>query len=191
MLILTRKVNQQLVIADGEIKMTVLDIQGKQVKLGIEAPEYIEVHRKEVFDKIQSEKRENNEKKEKKGKKKCTEKTEKVDQSNHQSHHHIKNVKAKTPLIDQLQSETFLNQTRSAQGKLSTDSLSEFDKPASCYAIDPLLIERVKAGEACAQLELGKMMYEQHRYNFARKFLTLALEQGVLEAQQYLCAINR
>ena len=56
MLILTRKPKQKIVIADGEIEITILGIKGNQIRLGIEAPDYIEVHREEVFNQIQSEK---------------------------------------------------------------------------------------------------------------------------------------
>lgn len=67
------------------------------------------------------------------------------------------------------------------------DSLTESD---SRYSIDPNLLERVRLEQPQAQFELGKMLYEQHRHNLAHKFLTLALEQGVLEAEEYLFAIG-
>lgn len=51
MLVLSRRVNESLLI-DKEIKITVLDIKGGQVRLGITAPETIKVHREEVFDRI-------------------------------------------------------------------------------------------------------------------------------------------
>lgn len=54
MLILTRKLGESITIGD-EIKITVVDCQGKQVKLGIIAPEHIKIHREEVFEKIQEE----------------------------------------------------------------------------------------------------------------------------------------
>lgn len=54
MLILTRKLGESITIGD-EIKVTVVDCQGKQVKLGIIAPKYIKVHREEIFEKIQEE----------------------------------------------------------------------------------------------------------------------------------------
>jgi carbon storage regulator len=48
MLVLTRKNSEQLVL-DGGIVVTVLEIRGRSVKLGIEAPPEVPVHRKEVF----------------------------------------------------------------------------------------------------------------------------------------------
>jgi len=53
MLVLTRKPNEQLVIADGLITVTVVDIRGDKVRLGITAPRDISVHRKEVWLAIQ------------------------------------------------------------------------------------------------------------------------------------------
>ena len=57
MLILTRKVNESLLVGD-DIKLTVLGIKGGQVRIGISAPRNIEVHRQEVYDKIQQEQKE-------------------------------------------------------------------------------------------------------------------------------------
>ncbi|MEZ6231661.1 MAG: carbon storage regulator CsrA [Candidatus Brocadiaceae bacterium] len=54
MLILTRKLGESITIGN-EIKVTVLDCQGKQVKLGIIAPKYVRIHREEIFEKIQEE----------------------------------------------------------------------------------------------------------------------------------------
>ena len=54
MLILTRKIGEAIAIGE-EIKITVLGIQGKQVKLGINAPDKVSVYREEIFRKIQSE----------------------------------------------------------------------------------------------------------------------------------------
>jgi carbon storage regulator len=56
MLILTRKVNERIVIGD-DIEVSVVEIRGDQVKLGINAPQNVKVHRREVFDQIQSENR--------------------------------------------------------------------------------------------------------------------------------------
>jgi carbon storage regulator len=53
-LILTRKTGETIAIGE-EIKITVLGIQGKQVKLGITAPEKVSVYREEIFKKIQLE----------------------------------------------------------------------------------------------------------------------------------------
>lgn len=50
MLILTRKKGQQIVMGpNAEIKLVVLEIRGKQVKIGIEAPMDLDVHRAEVY----------------------------------------------------------------------------------------------------------------------------------------------
>jgi len=54
MLILTRKQGESVAIGD-DIKVTVVEIQGKQVKLGVKAPREISVHRQEVYEKIQEE----------------------------------------------------------------------------------------------------------------------------------------
>ena len=51
MLVLTRKLQQGIEIADN-ICVTVLQIQGGRVKLGVSAPEHVEVCRKEVADKV-------------------------------------------------------------------------------------------------------------------------------------------
>ena len=55
MLILTRKISETLVIND-EIFVTILDVNRKKIRIGIEAPKSIEVHRLEIFKKIQKEK---------------------------------------------------------------------------------------------------------------------------------------
>lgn len=54
MLVLTRKVNQSIVIGDG-IEVVVLEVRGEQVRLGIRAPRDVSVHRKEIFDQITAE----------------------------------------------------------------------------------------------------------------------------------------
>ncbi|ANC78597.1 carbon storage regulator CsrA [Fictibacillus phosphorivorans] len=54
MLVLTRKLQEAIKIGE-DIELTVLSIDGDQVKLGISAPKYIEIHRKEVFLSIQQE----------------------------------------------------------------------------------------------------------------------------------------
>lgn len=56
MLILSRKLNEKLVIGDGVV-ISVIEIRGDQVKLGIEAPREVKVFRQEVYDAIQSENR--------------------------------------------------------------------------------------------------------------------------------------
>ena len=53
MLILSRRVDEALKIGD-EVTVTVLSIKGKQVRLGIDAPPEISVHREEIFDRIKA-----------------------------------------------------------------------------------------------------------------------------------------
>ena len=55
MLVLTRKRGEQIVIADN-IMITVIEIRGGKVRLGIQAPTEIPVHRKEVYEAIQRKK---------------------------------------------------------------------------------------------------------------------------------------
>jgi carbon storage regulator len=54
MLILTRKLGESITI-ENDIKITILGILGKQVKLGIIAPDKVSVHREEIFKRIQEE----------------------------------------------------------------------------------------------------------------------------------------
>ncbi|OAO78401.1 Carbon storage regulator [Geobacillus stearothermophilus] len=54
MLVLTRKLKEAIQIGD-DIEITILAIQGDQVKLGINAPKHIDIHRKEVYLAIQAE----------------------------------------------------------------------------------------------------------------------------------------
>ena len=54
MLVLTRKVNQSIVIGD-DIEIVVLEVRGEQIRLGIRAPRDVVVHRKEIYDQIQEE----------------------------------------------------------------------------------------------------------------------------------------
>lgn len=51
MLVLSRKLNESIVI-DDRIKIVVVDIRGDKVRLGIEAPKEVPVHRQEVYDAI-------------------------------------------------------------------------------------------------------------------------------------------
>ena len=53
MLVLSRKIDEALLIGD-DIKVTVLDIRGGQVRIGISAPSSIKIHREEIYDKITS-----------------------------------------------------------------------------------------------------------------------------------------
>ena len=54
MLVLSRKINESIKIGD-DIEITILSIDGEQIKLGINAPRNIDIHRKEVFLSIQEE----------------------------------------------------------------------------------------------------------------------------------------
>ena len=55
MLVLTRRIDESVVINDdSHIEIKVLSIQGRQVKLGINAPQKVSIHREEVFKKIHS-----------------------------------------------------------------------------------------------------------------------------------------
>lgn len=57
MLILSRKINESVVI-DGRILIKVVRVEGEVVKLGIQAPADVPVHRQEVYDEIQKNNRE-------------------------------------------------------------------------------------------------------------------------------------
>ncbi len=52
MLVLTRRANQSIMIGH-EIVVTVLEVRGDQVRLGIKAPRSIDVHREEIFAQLQ------------------------------------------------------------------------------------------------------------------------------------------
>jgi len=54
MLVLTRKKDQTIIINDN-IEITILEVQGDQVRIGISAPKSVSIHRKEVFLEIQQE----------------------------------------------------------------------------------------------------------------------------------------
>ena len=54
MLILSRKIEQKIRIGD-DIVITLIDVKGDQVKIGVEAPSNVKVYRQEVFEAIQSE----------------------------------------------------------------------------------------------------------------------------------------
>ena len=55
MLILTRIVGEKIKIGD-DISLTVLGVQGNQVRIGIEAPREVSVHREEIYNRIEAEK---------------------------------------------------------------------------------------------------------------------------------------
>lgn len=56
LLILTRKIGEAVAIGD-DIQISIVEVKGTQVKLGIQAPKSIEVHREEIYQKIQEENR--------------------------------------------------------------------------------------------------------------------------------------
>jgi carbon storage regulator CsrA len=56
MLILTRKVGESLVIGD-DVSIIVLGVKGNQVRIGVDAPKSVSVHREEIYNKIQDEKK--------------------------------------------------------------------------------------------------------------------------------------
>lgn len=53
MLVLSRKINQSIVIGDN-IEIMLVDIRGDQIKLGINAPKNVKIFRKEVYEEIES-----------------------------------------------------------------------------------------------------------------------------------------
>ncbi len=56
MLVLSRKKDESIIIGD-DIVITVVDIKGEQVKIGVTAPKTVSIHRKEVYEAIQEENR--------------------------------------------------------------------------------------------------------------------------------------
>ncbi len=55
MLILTRRVGETLMVGD-EVSITVLGVKGNQVRIGVNAPKHVAVHREEIYQRIQNEK---------------------------------------------------------------------------------------------------------------------------------------
>ncbi len=53
MLILSRRIDESIQIGD-DITVTLLDIKGKQVRIGINAPDDVDVHREEIYERIQA-----------------------------------------------------------------------------------------------------------------------------------------
>ena len=71
MLILARRVGESLRIGD-DVSVTVLGIKGSQVRIGVNAPKSVSVHREEVYDRINDENSKNSEDNEKNPKKNVT-----------------------------------------------------------------------------------------------------------------------
>ena len=59
MLILTRRVGETLMVGD-EVTVTVLGVRGNQVRIGIDAPKNVEVHREEIYERIKKEENKGN-----------------------------------------------------------------------------------------------------------------------------------
>ncbi|MFB9885784.1 carbon storage regulator CsrA [Balneatrix alpica] len=57
MLILTRRVGETLMVGD-DVTVTVLGVKGNQVRIGVNAPKDVSVHREEIYQRIQKEKQE-------------------------------------------------------------------------------------------------------------------------------------
>lgn len=55
MLVLTRRIGEKIHIGD-DITVTVLGIKGNQIRLGVNAPQDVEVHREEIYRRVQAEK---------------------------------------------------------------------------------------------------------------------------------------
>ena len=55
MLVLTRRVNETVIVGD-DVMVTVLSVSGNQVRIGINAPRHVSVHREEIYEKIRHEK---------------------------------------------------------------------------------------------------------------------------------------
>jgi len=58
MLILTRRVGESLIIGD-DVVVNILGVKGNQVRIGVDAPKEVPVHREEIYDRIQAEKDQN------------------------------------------------------------------------------------------------------------------------------------
>lgn len=54
MLVVTRRIGEKIMIGD-DVEVVIIGIQGNQVRIGVKAPKYVEVHREEIFNRIQAE----------------------------------------------------------------------------------------------------------------------------------------
>lgn len=66
MLLLTRKLGENIRIGD-DVKITIVEVKGNHVKLGIDAPPSVKVHREEIYERIQQENRRAREEAERRG----------------------------------------------------------------------------------------------------------------------------
>lgn len=59
MLVLSRQKDESIIIGEGDdkVEITIIDVRGDKVRLGIDAPRKISVHRKEIYEAIQREKK--------------------------------------------------------------------------------------------------------------------------------------
>ena len=73
MLVLSRQKDESIIIGD-DVEITIVDVRGDKVRLGITAPKSISVHRREVYEAIQREKKEKEGKKQEEMKQKGEEK---------------------------------------------------------------------------------------------------------------------
>ena len=61
MLVLTRKVGESLIIGD-DIKITICAVNNSQIRVGIQAPKEVEIHREEIYERIKKEKEDSSDK---------------------------------------------------------------------------------------------------------------------------------